>query len=138
MGLLNVSMVSVIALTATLCACSESTQGSTRDVCGEKVASANMEVTPWFVDATAKSVAISLPTGDPGAGAWVLVSDDCTKGASAEHFDRPIVRFSDVVRTADGRYAAVRISPRNKPGTDVITMTAPSGATRTVTVTVAA
>lgn len=136
MALLNVSMVSVIAVTATLCACSESTQGPTRDVCGEKVAAANMEVTPWFVDATAKSVTISLPKGYITAGAWVLVSDDCAKGATAKHADRSLVRFTDVVRTADDRYAALRVSPRDRSGTDVITITEPSSVMHTVTVTV--
>jgi hypothetical protein len=127
--------VAVLAVAAAVVACSTSSSGPTHDVCGERIGSANMTAVPWFADATAKSVAISVPGDDPDAGVWVLVSNSCKSGATLQHSDHSVARFSDVVRAADGRYAAVRItSSAIGPETDVITLTESSGTTRTVTV----
>jgi hypothetical protein len=118
--------------------CTDERLGGVRmNVCGEYIAQglALVGVT-WYQDASVFSSSLDLPyfAADPAiAGTWLRVSDSCATGATIVVSTPRVLAISDAIRAADGRYVAVRITPRSL-GAATVSISSPTASTHRVSV----
>lgn len=110
------------------------------NICGSYIGRANAVAgVTWYVDASSKAAAISLPYFAPDpttTGTWVRLTKDCSRGADVTISDPGVVQISDRIHTKDGYDAAVRLSPAS-PGHATVAIQQPGSASRVVIIAVA-
>lgn len=135
-GIVAVAAVTVVALGS--CSRMGPSDGPTLTICGQRIGEARQLNHPWYQDASGSSVAVTLPyiAADPqSSGTWLRVSQDCKRGAHIANSRPAIINFSDSIRSMDGNYAAIRVSPKTL-GSAAITVTNTRTASHQVTFSV--
>jgi len=127
----RVQLAVTLAAVALASACTQSSQGEVRHLCGALInqpADEEGGSLPWYLDLTkhphsSEQVPVLPPPQAGNASQWVRVSASCARGATVSVVPEGRLRIVDVVRAGDGSDVAVLIDGQ-RAGTATLTATA--------------